>query len=231
MASDRYTSGEYAALNEEYHVPDSPWKAAAIHAILQKNKITPRSVCEIGCGAGEIMSQLQLKMPKDIQFAGYDISPHAIDMCKQRENDNLKCVCGDLLAMDTPPYDVLLCIDVFEHVEDYIGFIRQLQPKATYKVFKIPLALSAITLFRSRGLAASRKKLGHLHYYWKDLALMTIDDLGYEIIDWNYLFLKPEKSRTLKLKMLLLPRLILSKFSEDFAVKLLGGAALMVLAK
>jgi len=45
-------------------------------------------------------------------------------------------------------FDSLLCIDVFEHVEDYIGFVKTLKSKATYKIFHIPLDISVLSVIR-----------------------------------------------------------------------------------
>ncbi|HVQ39324.1 MAG TPA: hypothetical protein VMS31_17425, partial [Pyrinomonadaceae bacterium] len=54
-----YQTGEYVERNPTYHVEDSPWKAQHILSLMQKNALQPRTICEIGCGAGEILRQLQ----------------------------------------------------------------------------------------------------------------------------------------------------------------------------
>ena len=41
-------------------------------------------------------------------------------------------------------YDLILCIDVFEHVEDYIGFLKTLKNKSKYHIFNIPLDMCAL---------------------------------------------------------------------------------------
>ena len=38
-----------------WHEEDSPWKAKNIYKILEKNNLSPKSVCEIGCGSGEVL--------------------------------------------------------------------------------------------------------------------------------------------------------------------------------
>jgi 2-polyprenyl-3-methyl-5-hydroxy-6-metoxy-1,4-benzoquinol methylase len=54
----------------------------------------------------------------------------------------------DFLEEKDTYFDVVMAIDVFEHVEDYLGFIRRLRVKGEYKVFHIPLDLSVQTVLR-----------------------------------------------------------------------------------
>ena len=72
-----YTGGAYLANNPTWHVEASHWKAAQILRMMQRNGLRPRTVCEVGCGAGEILRQLQLSMATDCLFLGYEISPQA----------------------------------------------------------------------------------------------------------------------------------------------------------
>jgi hypothetical protein len=77
-----------------------------------------------------------------------------------------------------------------------------------------------------------RKKVGHLHYYTKDLALSILLDTGYEVLDWRYTGASLNSpKRSLKTRLAALPRLIAYKVNKDFGVRLLGGETLLVLAK
>ena len=49
-------------------------------------------------------------------------------------------------------FDLLLMLDVFEHVEDYIGLLRAVRSKAKQKLFHIPLDLSVQSVLRRDGL-------------------------------------------------------------------------------
>lgn len=60
-----YTDGTYFEKNPTWHIEDSAWKANQIQKILSQNKIKPKSICEIGCGAGEILKQLSYALPKE----------------------------------------------------------------------------------------------------------------------------------------------------------------------
>lgn len=230
-SSNIYETGEYVERNPTYHVEDSSWKARHVLRLIQKNSLQPRTICEIGCGAGEILKQLQSYLPADTEFFGYDISPQALELCRQRENERLHFHCEDLIAADTPSFDLLLCIDVFEHVQDYIGFLRDLHSKAQYKIFHIPLDMSAQWVLRGRPILREREQAGHLHYFMKDTALGALRDTGYEVLDWIYTPGAIDNPRSIKARLARWPRKLMMSVSPDLTVRLLGGYSLLVLAK
>lgn len=226
-----YETGEYVERNPTYHVEDSLWKARHILRLLEKNSLEPRTICEIGCGAGEILKQLQSALPAETDFFGYDISPQAIELCRQRANERLQFHCADLIAADTPDFDLLLCIDVFEHVQDYIGFLRDLRGKARYKVFHIPLDMSAQWVLRGQPILREREQAGHLHYFMKDTALAALRDSGYEVLDWTYTPGAIDNPRSIKARLASWPRRLMMKVNQDFTVRVFGGYSLLVLAR
>ena len=226
-----YQTGEYVSKNPTYHVEDSAWKAEQILRMIDKHHLSPQSICEVGCGAGEILKQLQPRLPVDVQMFGYEISPQAFALCQERANDRLKFFCEDLLASENRHFDLLLCLDVFEHVEDYFGFLRGLRHKAEHKIFHIPLDLSVQWLWRSRPIMREREQAGHLHYFTKETALATLQDAGYEVLDWFYTAGAIANPRSVKAKLASWPRKILSAVNEDLVVRILGGYSLLVLAK
>jgi 2-polyprenyl-3-methyl-5-hydroxy-6-metoxy-1,4-benzoquinol methylase len=232
MSERFYTGGAYLQLNPDWHVADSPWKASKIVEMMRRNSLAPRSVAEIGCGAGEILAKLHELLPVHTVFRGYDISPQAYSLAISRSKERLDFEHGDLLKLDVPRYDLMLCIDVFEHVDDYLGFLRGLHRKARHTIFHIPLNLSAQSVLRGKPIMLGRKKLGHIHYFFKDTALATLEDSGYRIIDFFYTAGSLERpASTVKNWLLRIPRRIAFAINRDFAVRSLGGYSLMVLAE
>lgn len=229
--SSRYNDGSYLSKNTDWHIQDSPWKAQQIDKIIKRNNLELKSICEIGCGAGEIIKQLSLKKQYvKIKFFGYEISDDAFELCTTRENHNLHYFKRDLLE-EEKIYDIILCIDVFEHIEDYMGFLRRLREKGKYKIFHIPLDLSVSALLR-RSLMLGRSSVGHLHYFTPDTALATLTDCSYEIIDFIYTpSFASLPAKSLKEQLIRLPRKILYKISPKIMSTLIGGSSLMVLAK
>lgn len=227
----RFNDGDYLAKNSDWHAKDSPWKTMQIQKIINRNNLKFKTICEIGCGAGEIIKLLSLKYDhNDIKFFGYEISEDAFKICSKKGNDRLQFLKEDLLTSDVN-YDLLLCIDVFEHVENYFGFLRQLRQKSKYKIFHIPLDISISSIIRG-SLMQARESVGHLHYFTTDTALATLLDCGYEIIDMMHTPLyQGLKSKKLKTNLAKIPRSILYKISPKLMSTLVGGTSLMVLAK
>jgi hypothetical protein len=224
-----YKDGTYLDRNETWHVENSPWKAKHIENILRNNSVNPGRFCEVGCGAGEILKQLSPRFPNS-SFVGYELSPQAFDLCKTRESTKVKFLLKNILAEDVF-YDCLLCIDVFEHVEDYMGFLRALKTKANFKVFHIPIDLSVSAILRS-SMMLMRRTVGHLHYFNRETALATLSDCGYEVIDSFYTpFSLDFPTDSLRGKFGQFRYRLLFGFSQHLAVKLYGGSSLLVLAR
>ena len=163
-------------------------------------------------------------------FFGYEVSPQAFELCKTRESEKVKYYLKNKLEEDVF-FDVLLCIDVFEHVEDYIGFVKILRSKATYKIFHIPLDISVLAVIRGTMISA-RQSSGHLHYFTPATALATLKDSGYEVVDYFYTTpFNDLPGKTVKGEIARWPRKILHALSPDLMVKLVGGCGLIVLSK
>jgi SAM-dependent methyltransferase len=226
-----YLSSEYLQLNPTWDVQDSPWKARHIHEMLERNGSTPKHVCEVGCGAGEILRQLQLRMPDDVEFWGYEISPDAYQLCVSRENERLHFRLADFLAeKDGPVFDLIILADVIEHIEDYFGFLRQMRGRAKQTILHIPLDMSAQMVARGKPIMGVRKAVGHLHYFNRDTALAALRDTGYSIIDARYTPSVVELPKSFLSRIARWPRRVAFRLNQDLAVRLLGGYSLLVLA-
>ena len=231
MDASIYSDGTYLRNNPDWHADDSAWKAGHIARMLQLHGIAPRSVCEIGCGSGEILVQLAPRLANGTRYEGWDISPDAYELCSRKAGGNLQFRLGNLLET-SEHYDLALAIDVFEHVEDCFGFVRKLRDRAEHKLFHIPLDLSALSLARGGKLLAMRKSAGHIHYFSKDTALALLEDTGYEIVDHFYTSGTTDFAHAgWKTQLMKLPRRTLHGIDPDLAARVLGGYSLMVLAK
>ena len=227
-----YTDGQYLESNPDWHESHSDWKSAFVVKALEKHGITPRSVAEIGCGAGQILVELKAKLPADVVFTGYEISPQAFARASTKTAERLTYRNEDVLSADNPPhFDLALAIDVFEHVDDYIGFIRRIARIARYKAFHIPLELSVSSMLRPGTLAAARRDVGHIHYYTRETALATLRAAGLTVIEEHFTSIAIDRPTALKTKLLRLPRKAAAAAAPNLAARLFGGFSLFVLAE
>jgi len=88
-------------------------------------RLKPSSVCDVGCGNGEGLGIIQQKMP-DIPLTGLDISQGVIQQNRLRfkgitfENVDIN------LENINQRFDMVTCMEVVEHCEDYKAVLKRL---------------------------------------------------------------------------------------------------------
>lgn len=228
---ESYQSGEYLVNNPTWDEEDSDWKARQILKIIKKNDLSPTSIVEVGCGAGGILACLQESLP-EVRYSGFEIAKDASRFWEKYNKRNITYTVGDFLQQKDTHYDMLLLLDVIEHVPNPFEFLKELGSRADYFVFHIPLDLSALSVVREKPLLNVRKKVGHIHYFTKGLAISLLQECGFQITDWFYTgaaFTSPQKNW--KTNLASIPRRLAYGINRDWGVRILGGDTLMVLAK
>ncbi|MCU0512232.1 MAG: methyltransferase domain-containing protein [Anaerolineae bacterium] len=81
-------------------------------------------ILDIGCGTGYNLAYLQQHGYTDA--VGLDLTFNALQYCRQRQLPQL--ICGDAARPPLAPrsFDVILALDLVEHVEDDTGMLRHL---------------------------------------------------------------------------------------------------------
>lgn len=228
---DRYLSNDYIEKNPTWDMQDSAWKAGHVASILDAAAIDPGRICEVGCGAGKVLSSLAGRYPNS-SFVGYDIAPAAAKFWQDFDASRIELKVGNFFELDDAHYDVLLLLDVLEHVADPHSFLSGLHGRSDHLVLHFPLDLSAINVLRESPLLYVRRKVGHIHYFTKGLALELIKECGFEVLDSRFTgaaFNTPQA--TIRTRMAQIPRRIASLLGQDMGARLLGGETLMVLAR
>jgi SAM-dependent methyltransferase len=225
-----YTDGSYLAkTGGTWHLEDSPFKARQIASMLTRHgEIKPTTICEIGCGAGGILAELQKMLEGEVAFTGYDISPQAHAISARFSNPRCQFILGDAFA-DVSKYDLILVMDVIEHVEDYFTFLRHSRQKGQWKLYHIPLDAYVLGILRGNN---SWDSAGHLHIFTIETALRALQRTGHEVVDWVFTdgaIAMP--SKTIRGRIANLLRAPMAKVSKKFVSRLLGGFSMLVLAK
>ncbi len=246
MLEQIYTTGEYLEKNPTWHVDESPWKVREVNRMLTRNCLTPKTICEVGCGAGEILRLMQQRMSHECMFWGYEISPQAYALCQTKANERLHFKLGDIQQEQGDSYDLILIMDVLEHLEDYFSFLRQLQPKSQYKIIQLPLDISVRSVLLGQ-MIDYRQAYGHLHYFTKELALQMLRDMNYEVLDyaytrdslavpWHHLRQDPKAvaHRLLgnaRRSVTSIPARLIFRVNRDIAERIFGGWRLLILVR
>ena len=227
----RYLTEEYIEHNPSWDQEDSPWKAELVQQALERRGLRPGSIVEVGCGAGRVLASLRESFPAT-SLHGFDISPAAAQFWPRVRRKESSSLWEIFCRVREQFYDVVLLLDVIEHLSNPFEFLVQVRPRGRHFVFHFPLDLSALSVLRERPLLYARAKVGHLHYFTKSLALALLDECGYEVLDARFTgaaFNAPQRS--LKSRLMGVFRRVIYAFHRDVAVRLLGGETLIVLAR
>jgi len=224
-----YLTSEYLSKNPTWHEQDSAWKARQIKQLLVKYKLGVRTISEIGCGAGGVLLALYKEYP-EIEFFGYEISPSALELAKKKQNSHINF--SQIQSESQCNFaDLMLCIDVLEHVEDCYSFLRNVRSLSQWKVFHIPLEINVLAVLRGNFVEA-RENIGHIHLFDTKTALSVLRETGYEIVDFCFTpGYETWPCNSFKSKIIQKSRRFLHEKNPDLLSKLIGGLSLLVLAK
>ena len=173
-----------------------------------------RSVLDVGCGPGFVMDALAVRWP-GVERTGVEPSP--------LESERPNIYRGTLEDHRGLRADLVCALDVMEHTDDDVAFLRALAQRGPRIVLRIPLDVSVVDALTGR-TRAHRENLGHRFAYTRRRALERVSSAGLEIIDDAYHAI-PYPGRLAGLRAwgaLRWPHL---------TYRLLGGASLMVLAR
>jgi predicted TPR repeat methyltransferase len=218
--------------NPEWHAGDAFFKAGHILKLLKQIPDPLLKIAEIGCGSGQILVELSCNLPEHISFYGFDVSNDAIHIAKEKETSRILIKQLDLIDESEEYYffDVLLVIDVLEHIDNYFKFLDGIKKKSKYTIFHIPLDLSVWSLFREKMLIESKERVGHIHNFTEDYIKDILEDHGFHVLFQTYT--EPiYKWKSFKEAAVNSIRKILFKINKRFATKSIGGFSILVLTQ
>lgn len=91
---------------------------------IRQRSAAPERILEIGCGAGRLSHELAK--------AGYNVLATEMDPDIARwviEKTGLSVLAGDFPPIDQAPYDIIVIIDVMEHVCDPVNFVHEVKAR------------------------------------------------------------------------------------------------------
>ena len=229
--NDIYNNQTYLQNNPGWHEEDAPYKAVYILKLLKRNAIVVQSIGDAGCGTGGILAQLEENLPAVQRFTGFDISADAIQLAKAKETGKTTFEVKDIAGSDSIVlFDLLLVIDVIEHIQDYFSFLKGIVSKSNYTIFHIPLDMCIWSLLREQMLIESKNRVGHIHNFTEDFIKDILAEYGFEVIDQLY---TPPKVELLSIKQRVInfTRKVLFFVNPKFCTKTIGGYSILLLTK
>ncbi|MBT3418922.1 MAG: class I SAM-dependent methyltransferase [Candidatus Magasanikbacteria bacterium] len=241
-----YTTDEYIKGHPTLHEEDSAWKIEKMKPFIDAFiKRTPKKeVCilDVGGGAGIILKNIAkyLQETHDKKVIKYclDLSPGMVEIQTKNNQDIIKAIAGDI--RETPfsdkEIDLVLMIDVLEHVQEPDKVIKEIERIATCALYKVPLEDTVYYKLMDRLTKGNfRKRLieyvGHINVYNQQSLKKEVEgDKGIVIKEgltnvYPYL-LKTEKG--LFSKVFNSIGVVLYKVAPKLSAKLLSDYALML---
>jgi SAM-dependent methyltransferase len=224
-----YQDGTYAAKNSAFGDDNAGIKIHNAVKACHDFKLNPKRIAEVGCGAGAILLGVAETLSVD-SAVGFEPMPEAYAVAKSRETNQVTFRNETVGSQSNSDFDLVLCFDVFEHIEDYFSFLRNLRNTGKNFLFHIPLDMSAQMVARGTPIQRVRDEVGHIHYFSKDSALASLKECGYQIGGSFYTCGADGNYNGRLFRMIKIPRKVAFLFAPDLAVRVLGGYSLMVWA-
>ena len=197
-------------------------KARSIQLLLSRNAIRPRTLLELGCGTGAVISECK-RLELASEFHAIDYSSEAIKYLESQQL-GIHCAVADITDPNfelKQRFDTVVLSHVIEHLEEPSQFLQTVIQKVPFRylIVEVPLEdlwlSSALWRFRSSVLRANRKSNvpGHVQFFSRKSAR--------ELLSNASLILKDDR--------LYLPTLSIEEL--DYVCKKDGLSRLMTLRK
>ncbi|MBI2129570.1 class I SAM-dependent methyltransferase [Candidatus Woesearchaeota archaeon] len=166
---------------KKYELLASEWKTKKILSLLSKfPELKFNSILDFGCGPAYILKKLSLSLNINKCY-GVDISSSMIRSAKKHFPVAKYCKMKNLSEFNKA-VDVVLLIDVLEHVPNQKQILEEVKRIAKYQIIKIPLENTPIRNFIR--LLGMRNSDGHINFWSKNSFTSFLKNLNFTIIGY-----------------------------------------------
>jgi len=225
---------EYILKNPKLGLDEADKKALQILSFLETFRF--KSMIDVACGAGGITTILKQRLRLE-NVVGVDISKTMIRNAKSKYGvEEIEWVCSDIFKYKTKKlYDLILAIDIVEHVEDDLALIKKISRMGKMVLLKIPMEDSILDnkIMRNLGIRdhwkESEEKYGHIHHYNEKQIISLIDRSDCEIIKEDYIPLPKRSSMFWEVfRIMFLP---IGWFSKKAMANFVGGFKIVLIKR
>ena len=144
-----------------------------------------RNILDVGCGEGFSLSLIQ-KAGILAKLAGVDSSRISLDLGK-KEFPNLDLRYGDIYALSakSKSYDLVLCTEVLEHLENPVQALRELKRVSRkYVIISVPHEpwFMLANFLRGKYLSRLGNHPEHINHWSRDGIVDFLTSHGYTIV-------------------------------------------------
>ncbi|MBI5453822.1 MAG: class I SAM-dependent methyltransferase [Deltaproteobacteria bacterium] len=237
MSISDFHRKDYTKINTTLHVEDSPWKIEKVRKLIGE-RLSPRVICDIGCGAGLIAKGMAEAYP-DAKVIGLDISLDMLEAAR-RNNPEADFVNARIesLPIGEGKADIIMLMDVLEHLEDPGKVLRALSQVARHLVIKVPLEDSLWYWANDKTgrytREDNRRKLGHIQYFKMSSLTGLLRGAGFEVVAYEIISQNvdnPDNPHISKLGKVINPvRVLTYKVSKTLFARVFNGSVMLLAA-
>ena len=167
-----------------YKVEKSYWWSVARRKLIIKHiekLLIPKSdplILDFGCGGGALLTELS----EYGKVIGLDSSHVALSYCRKKAQKNLVLNNGHKLPFKNNTFEMIICLDVIEHLENDTKFLKQISEVLKKDGYIFLMAPAFPSLWSRRDVY-----LGHHRRYTKWQLKRHIENLGLNVIKISHI--------------------------------------------
>jgi trans-aconitate methyltransferase len=159
-------------------------KVDSIEALLRIVDLRPRTLVELGAGAGAVILECQ-RRGLGTELSAIDFSEEAIGYLQNRAN-GITCTIADITdeAFPRQQADVVVLSHVLEHLERPIPFLKSIIEKIDFEYLVAEVPLEDLWGSRLKNLFRDRTKnaAGHVQFFTPSTFTQMLEAAGLEIV-------------------------------------------------
>ncbi|WP_439814243.1 class I SAM-dependent methyltransferase [Zavarzinia sp. CC-PAN008] len=185
-ALNAHYDGEYTPRMLEWRRLGAIDKVRNLVELMGPRLANVRSVLDVGCGTGAVLSELKRAVPHLQQAVGVDLADPDAHRDPAAAAMDLRAYDGRVLPFEDNAFDFVYASHVLEHVPDERGFLRELRRVARTWIFlEVPCEINLRT---NQVRLQKTLNIGHINSYTPDTFALTLETSelpidGMEIFD------------------------------------------------